>query len=364
MKNVVIVTDIAFWRRAAGHAARLYAIVQYLSPHTSLTVVYGGIQYESDLQLLQAHSSEVEVIFLNKHQVLQPDEYAQLFQQYLRENPVQVCIVEYIYLSFLLPYIPQDITVILDTHDIISERSESFKKYPYQTRSYELSEHEEYQLFRKYDYVMLINDVDYQKVSQTIGKEKALLAPHPVVPTPKVTREVALNVGYVASEYIPNVDAISYFMREIWPDVITSCTVHQELGLHIYGNITKVVNFESAPRTFSKGYIPNLQTIYKELDIAINPVRFGAGLKIKNVEALGNGVPLITTSHGARGMESGAGRAFAFADDAKSFSQALIRLITNYEERKRLSECAIEFTQLNFSPKSCFSTLLAVINST
>ena len=41
-----------------------------------------------------------------------------------------------------------------------------------------------------------------------------------------------------------------------------------------------------------KGFIRNLNSIYEEVDIIINPVRFGAGLKIKNIEALGNGLPI------------------------------------------------------------------------
>ncbi|NRB47195.1 MAG: glycosyltransferase family 4 protein [Saprospiraceae bacterium] len=58
------------------------------------------------------------------------------------------------------------------------------------------------------------------------------------------------------------------------------------------------------------GYVPNLQSIFNDIDIMINPVQMGAGLKIKSVEAMANGLPLVTTTHSATGLMKAKGKGF------------------------------------------------------
>jgi len=65
----------------------------------------------------------------------------------------------------------------------------------------------------------------------------------------------------------------------------------------------------------------------------INPIRFGAGLKIKNVEALAHGLPLVTTTHGSRGIEAGVNNAFLYGDEAGEFIQAMASNIESVKLR-------------------------------
>jgi glycosyltransferase involved in cell wall biosynthesis len=109
------------------------------------------------------------------------------------------------------------------------------------------------------------------------------------------------------------------------------------------------------------GFVDDLEKLYDSLDIVINPVRCGAGLKIKNVEALTHGIPLITTSHGASGIEDGASKAFLIGNTPNEYLLAFNKLVENYDFRKRLSENAFEYAQLNFSEKKCYADIFKIL---
>ena len=99
------------------------------------------------------------------------------------------------------------------------------------------------------------------------------------------------------------------------------------------------------------------------MDIIINPVRCGAGLKIKNVEALGLGIPLITTSHGASGMEDGVSKAFLIADKLKEFIEAFDIIINDFDFRIQMSQASFEYANVNFSEEKSYGNLLKAINN-
>ena len=107
------------------------------------------------------------------------------------------------------------------------------------------------------------------------------------------------------------------------------------------------------------GIVDDLDEIYRRIDIVINPVRVGSGLKIKNVEALANGLPLVTTSHGAEGMEDGAGTAFLVADTPQDFAEHINQLLASQETRQALGEQAYAYAEENFSEDGCFQELMA-----
>jgi glycosyltransferase involved in cell wall biosynthesis len=205
---------------------------------------------------------------------------------------------------------------------------------------------------------MAICKPDYDRISSFIGHEKTLLCPHPVTSYPSEIREQVKNIVFVASAYLPNKDGIEWFIANCWPLIYPSHDVH----LTIYGTVCSVIDITGKEDIVCKGFLPDIKEIYQEADLIINPVRFGAGLKIKNIEALAHGVPLVTTSHGARGLEAGIGQALLIADDPQSLSEAIISLITSRSLRYKLIENAGRFITAQFSPKQCFSPLLKAID--
>lgn len=351
MKNVAIITDVDFWRHGSGNRVRIRSLVSYLSPFFNLTVILINqkIQTTDNFKLLN-----VRFISINKHgRKVQQN----LVRYIFKKIQCECCIVEYVHLTYLVENLPNSITKFLDTHDIISQRNESFLEAGYKDNyTANLTFQEELDLYKIYDYVLMIKAEDYDLIANCLGKSNVLLIPHASPIHKPSIRHKAFKVGYVASTYLPNIDGINWFINSVWNNIKTSESI-----LHIYGNICSYVNdYENVKK---HGFISNVMVAYESVDIIINPVRFGAGMKIKNVEALCAGLPLLTTTHGISGMDDAKDVALLAADSAEQFKELLQLLLSSYDLRFRLSQQAHEYARTKFSAEVCYKPLIDKIVS-
>ena len=186
------------------------------------------------------------------------------------------------------------------------------------------------------------------------------MVPHPPFLEMTHVGETCTQVGYVASPYQPNIDGLKWFLDNVWPAILKK----YNLTLNVYGNIGAGFYKEAKKmkNVLFRGFTEDLKEAYKGMDIVINPVRCGAGLKIKNVEALGFGIPLITTFHGASGMEDGASTAFLVADTPKEFIVAFEKVMEDVAFRTQIGKAGFEYANINFSKEKSYGSLLKAIN--
>jgi glycosyltransferase involved in cell wall biosynthesis len=357
MKKVLLITDVNFWEKSSGNRMRIYSLVEYLAPLVQLTVINTGPAHQDIEQFLNSKFM-AEFHVLENSKFLSSNGYGRRLRKFLNDRKFDTIIIEYIHSSFFLNFLEDEAQIILDAHDIISDRAEEFKKFNHPGALYEISRETEIEIFNVYDHVMVLCGPDYKKISSMMGIDKLLLCPHPVTPCRHQIREKVKTITYVASSYLPNKDAISFFIEKCWPHIFTKYNVQ----LSIYGTVGEGLALPPNMQISLKGFVPDHSEIYKDADIVINPVRFGAGLKIKNVEALANGIPLVTTSHGARGLEAGKNSAYLIADEPEEIIKSISHLIGNVEIRHELSDRAYNFIKDNFSPEKCFAPLLNAIN--
>ncbi|MBS1946822.1 MAG: glycosyltransferase [Bacteroidetes bacterium] len=325
-----------------------------------ITVFFAGSENEGDKKNLYENFPEIKVEFASENGILTYKECKEKFEKYIKEKFFDIAIVEYIELSIVLEYLPDKTMTILDTHDLVHNRVKSFKKYKLEYKNILLSRKEELKIFKCYDYVMLIQKSDFENIAEEIGVTMLLLVPHPVMLSKKFIRKVLKNVGFIASPYAPNIDALNWFIHKVWEKIYSK----YDLVLNVYGNIKYAIGNQRdmhSKKIIFHGLVHDLEGVYKYLDIIINPIRCGAGLKIKSIEALGHGLPLITTTHGASGIEDGASIAFLIADTPEEFVEAFDNLIYNFEHRKKIAGEAFKYAQTNFSKKKCYGDLLRVI---
>lgn len=351
-KKVIIITHIPFWRCGSGDKTRLLALVNFLSKRTILTIGYIGKQEENQT------SKNFRIVNFANGGIRFLSDIITAVKDYMVLNSFDACIIEYTFLSFLLPYLPKNLLLILDSHDIVSDRIESFKAFGKKdTGITDLTPKEERDYFMKYDYVVGIKKADCEKLSEMIGRDKVILAGHPACGEKQPIRRSARNIGYIASNYLPNIDAINWFLNEVWSDAF-----EPSLTLDIYGPVVDGINDNIASNVRKIGVVADIDQIYSALDIIINPVRFGAGLKIKNIEALARGLPLITTPHGAQGIEDAAGKAFLVAQDPDEFCRHIDTLVYDDGLRRKLGDAAYQYARKVFSEDCCFDALLSKIN--
>jgi len=160
-------------------------------------------------------------------------------------------------------------------------------------------------------------------------------------------REDIIFIG--GFQHQPNVDAINYFLEEIWPLIIE---IKPEIRLLIIGsNVPESFsNYEINYRNvILKGYVRDLTPIFSTCRLSIAPLRYGAGVKGKIVTSLSHGVPCIATSIAVEGMGLTDNENISIAGSPIEFKEKVVDLYTNLEKWERLSENGLNFTKENFS---------------
>ena len=357
MKKVLLITDVNFWEKSSGHRMRIYSLIEYLATQVELTVVNTGPAPQK-IELFLKETFNANFFVLEKTKYLSSNGYGRKLKTLIKDKQFDSIIIEYIHCSYFLNFLEDGPTLFLDTHDIISERTAEFKKYNYPVSPYEMAEADEIEILNVYDYIIAISEPDYYTLSQMISEDKVLLCPHSPSFSPCLISADVENISFVASSYLPNIDAINWFIENCWEELSTE----NAIKLNIYGSVGNCLSAISDSRILIKGFVADAEQIYKNSDIIINPVRFGAGLKIKNIEALAHGLPLVTTTHGARGIEAGIGNTFLIADEAPKFINQIKSLIQSKVKRDELAHNAASFINVNFSVARCFEKLSGALN--
>lgn len=156
----------------------------------------------------------------------------------------------------------------------------------------------------------------------------------------------------------PNIDAVLWFAKEIFPKILA---VYPDIVWHIVGSrATHEIEAFASKNIIIEGFISDeeLEALYRKCRLAVVPLRYGAGVKGKVVEASYYQIPLVTTSVGGEGLDGTIG-SFIMEDDADKMAQTIIDLYTDYVELRRISDAGEVFIQKYFTEKVAEETLLA-----
>ncbi len=129
----------------------------------------------------------------------------------------------------------------------------------------------------------------------------------------------------------PNWDAVLFLKKEIWPIIRKKLP---QVELHIFGAYPsqKVLDLHNPKEGFIvKGRANNLEEVYDSTRVFLAPLRFGAGIKGKLMEAMLRGVPSVTTSVGAESMHGDNAWNGSIEEGAEAFADAAVSLYS-YEK--------------------------------
>jgi len=196
----------------------------------------------------------------------------------------------------------------------------------------------------------IVTTIEEQRVLLEHGIDASAVVPviQPYAPE-KIARFEARSGLLFLGNYThrPNVDAARWFAREILPRLrqrIPNITLTLA-GAEPNPQITSL-----ASRTVTvTGYLKNLDLIFERSRVFIAPLRYGAGMKGKIVDALAHGVPIVTTTGGAEGFGFRDGQDALIADSAEGFACAVETLYGNPARWNDLSQNGLQ-TAKKFTP--------------
>ena len=138
--------------------------------------------------------------------------------------------------------------------------------------------------------------------------------------------------------YVPNVDGVIQFARDIWPRIAEA---HPEARCKIIGSRPPPSLLELAgPRVELTGFVPDLRPHLAEAAVVVVPLRLGGGTRLKIVEAMAMGKAIVSTTLGAEGIDAVPGRDLLIEDNPEAFADAVNRLLAEPDMAARIGQSA------------------------
>ena len=144
--------------------------------------------------------------------------------------------------------------------------------------------------------------------------------------------------------YHTNYEAMLWFVRDVFPMVLEKVPQAQ---LVITGDNAGLA-FPSSPNVALAGYVDDIASLIASSTVSLAPLWSGGGTRLKILEAMAIGTPVVATSKGAEGLDIISGEHLFVADDPRQFAEHVIRLLGENGLREKISSNARNFVGANY----------------
>ncbi len=151
-----------------------------------------------------------------------------------------------------------------------------------------------------------------------------------------------------ALTYSSNYDAMRYFLGEIWPLVRAA---RPNVRMLITGR-TQGVAINALPvdnGVAFTGYVEDIRALVRSSAACVVPLRAGGGTRVKVLEAMAVGTPVVSTTTGAEGLAVAHGRDILIADTPADFARCTLDLLSDPELRSRLANNARRLVETRYA---------------
>jgi glycosyltransferase involved in cell wall biosynthesis len=132
----------------------------------------------------------------------------------------------------------------------------------------------------------------------------------------------------------PNVEGAQWLARQVWP-LIRRARPSARLVLAGRAPPPAILSL-AAPDILVPGTIDDLRPLYAQASLVVAPIFWGSGVRIKLLEALACGLPIVTTAQAAEGIDLRQGQSALFAEQPAAFAAAILRLLDGPSLRAQL----------------------------
>jgi len=135
----------------------------------------------------------------------------------------------------------------------------------------------------------------------------------------------------------PNQEAMKHFLSKIWPRIVAQCP---DIMLCVAGKNPPdwlVQVGKADPRVQIMGFVDDVRPYFKKAAVYICPILSGGGTRLKILDSLAMGVPVVATSFGASGLSLGHDTHLLLADTDEQFTEQTLHLLSDLSLRSRLA---------------------------
>lgn len=295
----------------------------------------------------------------------------QKLSQIVAQNQYDLFICDGIHLSLNLP---ENISCkkILDEHNVesmIIKRYRQTEKNVFK-KLYAQLEYLKFIAFEnrtwpRFDELHVCSEVDRSHIAGRISGPVIHVVPNPVDTDkfqPRPVTEKTNSLIYTGlMGWTPNVDAVVYFAREIYPLIKQSVpdVTFSIIGKNPAPAVQVLANNDTSVTV--KGYVEDIAAEILQNAVFIVPLRIGSGTRLKILEAMALGKAIVSTAIGCEGLDVRHGENIMIADRPEDFSSAVIQLLQDPALRAKLGRNGRQLVEEKYSAKKMGEDLLRFI---
>lgn len=212
------------------------------------------------------------------------------------------------------------------------------------------------QALRQYDRVVAVSERDADHFRAAYGVKYADVIPTGVdlnffgwqLP-PAVDDRHPPTVVFVGSmDYTPNIGAVDFFLREVWPRVLAAVGSAHFLVVGRHPPPSLVAMARRSSQVEFTGFVDDVRPFVHAAQASVIPLQVGGGTRIKVFEAMAMGCPVVSTALGVEGLDVEPGLHYLQRDSAADMAEAVVQLLRQAETRDGLSRRARALVEARF----------------
>ncbi len=262
---------------------------------------------------------------------------------------------------FTTPYIDAirkytDAKIIVRTHNVEHKiwkqlalnTNNPFKKFYFNRLSADLKKYE-IEILKKADFIAAITEEDLSAFEELGIKTAKTVIPIAIDLSENHVDYSVSNLFFIGSmNWKPNIEAVDWLVNEILPAVKI---VYPKIELHLAGSyMEKQFPTSGIKGIINHGFVSDSHKFMQNNGLLISPIRSGSGVRVKLLEAMALGIPVVTTKIGAVGIQHN--NCVYLAETTAEFVSQIIELIKFQEKRMALGGKARKFIEDNNSVNS------------
>jgi sugar transferase (PEP-CTERM/EpsH1 system associated) len=277
--------------------------------------------------------------------------FAQRLTALLATRPFDLVVCDFLFPAVNLPA-KLPCPAVIFTHNVESEiwrrhaETRSFPARLLYDLQYRRMLRLERRTLRRFDGVLAVSDADRQTFARTYPD--TVREPVYVVPTgvdtayfaPAASDPSSRSIVFTGSmDWLPNEDAMCYFVREILP-LVRSEEPSATLSIVGRAPTPAVLRLASETGVTVTGAVPDVRPFVRDAAVYIVPLRIGGGTRLKIFEAMAMGKAIVSTAVGAEGLPVAEGEHLLLADEPHAFARDIVRLMRDVNRRHELEDAA------------------------
>ena len=260
----------------------------------------------------------------------------------LRKKRFDVVNLEFPYLAhFRLKQAPAGALpppLVIDTHEIAHDIVRQFAgsgvglgRRAYAGLNWRKLRRDELSAFRRADGICACSVADQERILAAVPSARTVVIPNaadvefyqPRPSDPPSDGRTVVFFGLMST--FPNIDGATWFLREIWPDIIAA---RPDARCKIIGKgAPRAVLDLAGPRIEMVGFVDDLRPHLASAAALVVPLRLGGGTRLKIVEGMAMGKAIVSTSLGAEGIDVVPKRDILIEDEPAAFARSVARLL-------------------------------------